>query len=729
MQTKTKKIVLGMVSGVFGVCAVSGLCFGVPMLTKANTPEPTTITMEKGASMRLDADAPALRYFATLSDVKEGCDYGMLIVESDAIASVTENYHENLSADSYTDVACVPYVEGEKTYIRAALTTGFTTDNFCESYFTEYVAIGYEKTAEGAYTYATVDETYARSIASAAKACEALDYTWTTEEQSALDYFVAVADSQFEDDFQNGLSAARYTATNADVDAYAQIVGVYDGEVSTYLATDIYSDIKSVEFSLFATEFKNWFGFNIGTDTYIYGTPATFSKNGLGGNTATTTAINSVTFDVTAKWVDFKLEVENASDATLYINGIEAYSFEGYATADGKRSFTNGRVSFANGGANTLLVDNVRICYGENEVVEEGFSDGLGNMLAHGNVFVVNEGDVTIEASQYAGYASITGGYDGKTTAYAYTEYYQDITSVEFSLYAETYKTWFGIAFGDNGSIYRSPLQMFNTSVSGLKATVTTINSVSFDVSKDWVDFKFDIKSATEATLYINGVAAYELTNYEVPTEGKTFFNKGRVTISSAGIGSGVENSLLIDNVRICYGENNVMEETFSNGLGNIIGQGNVFAVKDVEYNYDTYKASNSLTVNKAYSVEGAEAKETALIADVTVQGSSVAFAIGESAADKGISVLVIENGKMFLRNVTDATIVDGAEVDVDISTAKTISISVATDGEVSVSVDGAEAIAIGVATYVGGNFSVIETSGSAAATITGLTFKAKVYA
>ncbi|MBQ7879434.1 MAG: hypothetical protein IJ317_02170, partial [Clostridia bacterium] len=66
MQTKTKKIVVGMVSGIFGLCAVSGVCLG-GALSKANSPEPTVITMEKGASLRFNAGAPALRYFGTLS--------------------------------------------------------------------------------------------------------------------------------------------------------------------------------------------------------------------------------------------------------------------------------------------------------------------------------------------------------------------------------------------------------------------------------------------------------------------------------------------------------------------------------------------------------------------------------------------------------------------------------------------------------------------------------------
>ncbi|MBQ4268400.1 MAG: hypothetical protein IJB97_01980, partial [Clostridia bacterium] len=296
MQTKTKKIVVGMVSGIFGLCAVSGVCLG-GALSKANSPAPTVITMEKGASLRFNAGAPALRYFATLSDVKDGADYGMIIVDSDAISEVAGDYHANLAAGTFTDVTCVPYEKDGATYIRGAL-TGFSTENFNESFFTDYVAIGYEKSDSGVYTYATVDETYGRSIVDAAKLCDGMEKEWTAQEQEAIDYFVSVADSQISDDFTGGLSETTFTAQNAEVEAWAQIVGVQDGTPYTHLYTNIYEDITSVEFDLYVPTYANWVGVTFGTTTSQYATPVTMSKSKFDANGTTLTAINSVAYDI-----------------------------------------------------------------------------------------------------------------------------------------------------------------------------------------------------------------------------------------------------------------------------------------------------------------------------------------------------------------------------------------------------------------------------------------------
>lgn len=757
MQTKTKKIVLGMVSGVFGLCAVSGLCLG-GALSKANSVEPTVITMEKGASLRFNAGAPALRYFATLSDVKDGADYGMLIVDAETLSNVSGDYHASLAADSYADVKCVPYVDGGKTYIRGAL-TGFSTENFSESFFTDYVAIGYEKVG-GVYTYATVDETYGRSIVDAAQACDVMDKEWTAGEREAIDYFVSVADSQIVDDFTGDLTA--YTAKNAKLNAWAEVSGNFDGAVATYLYTQSYEGITEVEFDVYASTYKGWFGVSFGNQSSVYRTPALFQNTSVGQHNAITTKVNTVAFDLSKDWVNFKFVIASATEATLFINGTEAYKFTDYAGKEGNNYFDHGRVTISSSNAeNVLLIDNVKVTHSQGTYAED-FSGGAGEMLGHGNVRFVDE-KVNLSASTYQGdgyflYNDVTGVSGGSMGSYEYnylkTPTYTGVTevSVDVSVVGGNVNgNGLYVLFGTT-SIYYPILKIRSASVmiNSDFGTAVDINGEEIKIYKH--DFtketnvKIAVTGATMADVYLNGekvfivtctnatrfpdltsqnqhlwltktdyAATVKVDNMTVKTATATYTETFDTVVSTSTTATGVKT------INYTY----VTAQNITEGWVDYI-----YGATELSFNYDVYKTSNGLTVNQGYSVpETAEATDTVLFANVTLSGKAAAIVLGESASDKGLSLIVIENGKIFLRNVTDTAIVDGEAADLDITTAKSIAITMTAAGEVSVSVDGGEAVVFGTASYVGGNFSVLEVSGVNALNVTALTLKMQVYA
>ncbi len=766
MQTKTKKVVLGMVAGVFGLCAVSGVYFGAK-LSKANTAEPTVITMEKGASMRLDADAPALRYFATLSDVKKGYDYGMIIVNAEELSSVTGNYHAELEAGNYVDVACVPYTEGGKTYIRGALTDVFTTDNFCESYFTQYVAIGYEKAADDTYIYATVDETYARSLVSTARRCELLDKEWTSEEQTALDYFVSVANSRLEDDFANGLSETKFTATNADVEAYARLNGGYDITPATYIQTEIYENITSVEFDLYAAYYVNWVGVAFGDEGSCYRTPVMLQKNAISGVCATATKVNTVSFNFTESWVNFKFDIKSDTEATLYINGVEAYTITNYKHTNNKTYFTHGRVTISSAGVrnqdgtippnNDLYLDNVKIAYGENQVLEQDFSTGLSPMIISGDVTLVNNG-VKVQSSSAMGSTCFL--FDKSSTSYGYghgqlkTGTYSGITEFGFDLTLDSVTTT-GFFVGFGASVQDYPMFKIRNShieINGNCGTGVGINGNALSAGRYTYDFtkttsvKVTVDGATAASLYLNGTKVAVVTVTNPVNQFTDLTGSQNVWLRNGGN----EGSAKVDNLYVTTASGTVME-TFDTVLSSSVGTGyngtyvfpnasatnivsSVFEIicpkVEMSYTYDSYKSANGLTVKEGFNVpDTAAATDAVMEVMATVQGDSVSYVVGESATDKGISLVVIENGKMFVRNVTDTTVVDGEAIDVDISTATVVAVRVTAGGTVYVSINGGEILTLGTANYIGGNFAILETSGASAAYITDIAIKMQVYA
>ncbi len=752
MQTKTKKVVLGMVAGVFGLCAVSGVYFGAK-LSKANTVEPTVITMEQGASMRLDADAPALRYFATLSDVKKGYDYGMIIVNAEELSSVTGNYHAELEAGSYVDVACVPYTEGGKTYIRGALTDVFTTDNFCESYFTQYVAIGYEKATDDTYIYATVDETYARSLVSTARRCELLDKEWTSEEQTALDYFVSVADSRLEDDFTNGLNEKKFTAKNADVEAWAQIEGVYDGTVNTQLYTNVYENITSVEFDMYVPTFVKWVGVTFGTNTSVYATPVTMAKNNVAANGTTLTTVNSVSYDISAGGVNFRYVMNSASEADVYVNDVKAYTISGYTDANGQKSFTNGRIGFASAGANVLLIDNLYVCYGDNEVLDQDFSGGISPVEQKGNVSLVHNG-VKVEASQYTGngyflYDNASSVSPSYAENHLKTNAYSGITEMGFDV-SVTGGTANGnglyVLYGVTSCYYpmfkiRYGSVLVNSDWgTAVNTNGTTVSTYSYDFTKT-TSVKIVPLTATTADLYLDNTKVLTFTVKENSTKVTDLQGSQNLWFAQADYATVVK----LDNVYVTTAAGTVTENfdtlvssssssvVFTNmSMTNLQSQAVNYYRQgiDIVYSYDNYKASNGLTVKEGFNVPDTAADTDAVMEVMaTVQGDSVSYVLGESATDKGISLVVIENGKMFVRNVTDTTVVDGAAIDVDISTATVVAVRVTAGGTVYVSVGGGEILTLGTATYVGGNFAILETSGANTAYITDIAIKMQVYA
>ena len=747
MQTKTKKIVLGMVSGIFGLCAVSGLCLG-GALSKANSVEPTVITMEKGASLRFNAGAPALRYFATLSDVKDDADYGMLIVNADALSTVTGDYHANLTAGDYTDVKCVPYVDNGTTYIRCAL-TGFSVENFNESYFTDYVAIGYEKVS-GVYTYATVDETYGRSIVDAAIACDEMTKEWTAKEQEAIDYFVSVANSHVSDDFTSGITAT-YTAKNAKVDAYAEITANYDGAIATYLYSPVFEGMTEVEFDIYASTYAGWIGVAFGEQSSVYRTPALIQNTTISQHNAKTTKVNNVSFDLSKNWVNLKFVIASATEATLYINGTEAYKFTEYAGKEGKNYFDNGRVTISSSNAgNIVLVDNVKITH-SNGVMTEDFSSGEIEMLAHGNVRFVNN-KVNVTATQYQGNGFFA--FDKSATTYNYAHgklnsaTYTGITEFGFDVVIKdraASSRGFYVGFGSSTVDY--PMFRVRDVHIQLNADCGTSDvglTYNYDFTKK-VSVKVVVTGATTAELYLDGAKVMTLT--VTNTSKFTDLTGSQYAWFANGDNTG---SARVDNLYVTTAAGTVME-TFETVVSSSEGTGyngtvvfqNASADKimstivdsihqgvETVYTYDVYKASNGLTVNQGYSVpETAEATDTVLFANVTLSGNAAGIVLGESATDKGMSLIVIENGKIFLRNVTDAAIVDGEAADLDITTAKSVAITMTAAGEVSVSVDGGEAVVLGTASYVGGNFSVLEVSGASALCIMEITLKMQVYA
>jgi hypothetical protein len=492
-----------------------------------------------------------------------------------------------------------------------------------------------------------------------------MDKEWTAGEQEAIDYFVSVANSQIADDFTGDLTA--YTAKNAEIEAWAEITGNFDGAVATYLYTQSYEGITEVEFDVYASTYKGWFGVAFGNQSSVYRSPALFQNTSVGQHNATTTKVNTVSFDLSKDWVNFKFVIASATEATLFINGTEAYKFTDYSGKEGNNYFDHGRVTISSSNAeNVLLVDNVKVTHSQCTYTED-FSGGAGEMLGHGNVRFVNN-KVNVSASKYVGNGyflfsktSAAYGYGhGKLNSGTYT----GITEFGFDVVLNgVTSTGFYLGFGSTVVDY----PMFRVKDSHIQlngdcGTSTNPVTYNYDFTKK-VSLKIVIIDAVTAELYVDGTKAMNVT--VTNTNKFTDLTGAQYVWLANGSNAG---EAKVDNLYVTTAAGTVME-TFDTVVSSSIGTGyngtyvfpNATADKivntffeyirpgvDFAFNYDEYKASNGLTVNQGYSVpETAEATDTVLSANVTLSGKAAAIVLGESATDKGLSLIVIENGKM----------------------------------------------------------------------------------
>ncbi len=183
-MTNAKKKSIGVLTGLFGLT----MCFAIPTAISASAAEgddtaTTTITMEAGASIRLDGQVvvngevsenkSGLKFTATVENAKEGADYGMLIVPADYLTA--EMKAENYSGDYIADLK-----KANKTYLESKTLTpdengkiSYSIVNLYDHNFNrEFLGVAFERTTttEGTtYTYAAVNNNY-RSVMEIASA-------------------------------------------------------------------------------------------------------------------------------------------------------------------------------------------------------------------------------------------------------------------------------------------------------------------------------------------------------------------------------------------------------------------------------------------------------------------------------------------------------------------------------------------------------------------------------
>ena len=106
MRTKQRNLGLTLLSLVMAIALVLGLTT-VASTVKADD-SVTTVAMQNGARLRVEEDAPALVYTATIENYDSSLEYGMLLVAAADTVGVLD-YVAELDAQTYQKVECAPY--------------------------------------------------------------------------------------------------------------------------------------------------------------------------------------------------------------------------------------------------------------------------------------------------------------------------------------------------------------------------------------------------------------------------------------------------------------------------------------------------------------------------------------------------------------------------------------------------------------------------------------------
>ena len=154
MKNKVKKQAIAVCCSLLALGVVAGtMTLRADVTTSAQAPTSTpAVEMLVGARIKLNEQAPSLKFEGVISDYEAETNYGMLIMpEATYLANTFDNdYHTVLSEDLYEDNECTPYASGENMQISSYVEVAET------DYATSYIAIGYSE-KDGAYSYADVN--------------------------------------------------------------------------------------------------------------------------------------------------------------------------------------------------------------------------------------------------------------------------------------------------------------------------------------------------------------------------------------------------------------------------------------------------------------------------------------------------------------------------------------------------------------------------------------------
>ncbi len=253
---------------------------------------------------------------------------------------------------------------------------------------------------------------------------------------------------------------------------------------------------------------------------------------------------------------------------------------EGVATdatyfSDNKNVFTvnkNGVITAENPGEAYLRVrigteEKKVMIVVQDEVVEKLVSETFKAIRISSSKFEVEGSNIESNTARSA-MIKMSGGFDftnEQNGCLTSANVYNGISELEFDIYIPTYAGWWGVNFlnltvaGSNMSGYRTPVTISTTGVSANGTTLTKVNDVSFNLAKEFANFRFVIASASTATLYINGVEAYTISAH---TGDNKNFQTAKILISS----SSASNEIYIDNVKVTHTGEYVYEGTDVSG-------------------------------------------------------------------------------------------------------------------------------------------------------------------
>lgn len=455
-MTKTRKIALAMFSALLAISVSVSALFGFGVIKTSANAEPMPITM-MGTALRL-SEQPALGFYAELGSYDGAYTYGMLIVDSKDVEknNITGNYHANFESNgiNYKDVVCEPY---ENNKIRAA------TDDLPEAlYYTRFMGIAYAKNANGNYTYASVNVADARSVVDVAVA--------NYDELISDGNFTDVSKENLAEFYANVKDASGDKALIYDtVDTREETITVRTGESYT-LTPDIIGEGEKEDVA-YLSDNENVF---------------TVEKQGVAG---VITAHNPG---------EAYLRVRVGLDETL-VKIIVSDEVSGSIFKDTFKAISLSSINYT-------ISKNANIYHNIEDTgvgYAYGMFDGAGNENGYYTsdkvYFGINEFSLDMYVPKQTGWIGIS---------------FCDISTKRLSGNVST-NTWGG------SSVYLTPFTISQNAVSvnassdDYPVQMTKVNDVTFDLSKNWVNFKFVMESETAAQLYINGTLAYNITNYE----------------------------------------------------------------------------------------------------------------------------------------------------------------------------------------------------------------------
>ncbi len=190
----------------------------------------------------------------------------------------------------------------------------------------------------------------------------------------------------------------------------------------------------------------------------------------------------------------------------------------------------------------------------QDEVLESLVSDTFKAIRISGAKYEIQGDNIKSNVAESA-MVRLSGGFDFTNEQNGYlvsSNVYNGISEVEFDLYAPTIAGWWGIGFidftqtGASWSGYRSPVTISANTYSPNGATITKVNDVSFNITREFVNFRLVISSSSEASLYINGVHACDISGY---TGSYKNFQTAKIVLNS----SSASNVAYIDNVKVTH--------------------------------------------------------------------------------------------------------------------------------------------------------------------------------